>query len=70
VTRPTASVQRLTLTPREAAASLGVSRDFFDDHVLPELRVIRRGKLVLVPFSELARWVEREAAVTLEVQRH
>jgi excisionase family DNA binding protein len=57
---------RLALTPAEAATALGVSRDFFDDHILPELRVIRRGRLVLIPISELERWLEREAAVTLE----
>jgi hypothetical protein len=46
-----------------------VSRDFFDEHVLPELRVIRRGRLVLVPVAELERWVSRSAAVTLGVDR-
>jgi 5S rRNA maturation endonuclease (ribonuclease M5) len=57
-----ASVPRVALTPVEAAASIGVSRDFFDEHVKPELRVVRRGRLVLVPVEELRRWVEREAA--------
>ena len=38
---------RVALTPIEAAAALGVSRDFFDTHVKPELRVIRHGGLVL-----------------------
>jgi hypothetical protein len=28
---------RLALSPDEAAASLGVSRDFLDEHVAPEL---------------------------------
>lgn len=56
---------RLLLTPREAAASLGVSRDFFDDRVKPELRLVRRGSLVLVPVAELERWVERTAARAL-----
>jgi excisionase family DNA binding protein len=59
----------LALTPREAAASLGVSRDFFDEHVKPELRVVRRGSLVLVPVRELERWLDRSAALTLESQR-
>ena len=56
---------RLTLTPQEAAGALGVSRDFFDAHVKPDLRVIRRGRLVLVPVTELQKWVERNAAATL-----
>lgn len=64
--RLTASVPRLTLTPAEAAASLGVSRDFFDAHVKPELRVVRRGRLVLVPVRELERWAEAAAARVFE----
>jgi hypothetical protein len=45
---------------------LGVSPDFLAEHVLPELRVIRRGRLVLIPVSELERWCDRSAARTLE----
>lgn len=56
---------RLALTPREAAAAVGVSRDFFDEHIKPELRVVRRGSLVLIPVRELERWLERSAALTL-----
>ncbi|MGD0713099.1 MAG: DNA-binding protein [Gaiellaceae bacterium] len=52
---------RITLMPAEAAAALGVSRDFFDDHVKPELRVVRRGRLVLIPVRELERWAEANA---------
>ena len=55
----------MALMPAEAAASLGVSRDFFDEHVLPELRIVRRGRLVLVPVAELQRWLGVEAALTL-----
>jgi hypothetical protein len=36
--------QRLAYSPNEAATSLGVSRDFFDEHVVPELCVIRRDR--------------------------
>ncbi len=56
---------RLTLSPAEAADSLGVSRDYFDEHVKPELRVVRRGRLVLIPLRELERWVEENAAAVL-----
>jgi excisionase family DNA binding protein len=56
---------RKALSPAEAATSLGVSRDFFDEHVKPELRLIRRGRLVLVPVRELDAWVERSASRTL-----
>jgi hypothetical protein len=55
---------RLTLTPKEAAGALGLSRDSFDDHVMPDLRVIRKGRLVLVPGKELDGWVDENDART------
>ena len=57
--------ERVALTRREAADSLGVSVDHFERHILPELRVIRSGRLVLVPVAELRRWADRAAALTL-----
>jgi excisionase family DNA binding protein len=60
---------RLALTPVEAAESIGVSRDFFDRHVAPELRLVRRGRKVLVPIAELERWLAESAALTLEAER-
>jgi hypothetical protein len=56
---------RLALSPGEAARALGVSRDFFDGHVLPELRVVRRGRRRLVPLRELERWLDEEASMAL-----
>jgi excisionase family DNA binding protein len=53
----------------EAAAALSVSRDFFDQHIRHELRVIRRGRKILVSVRELERWLEQNAAQTLEVDR-
>lgn len=42
---------------------LGVSRDYFDEHIKPELRIVRDGaRMVLIPVAELVRWVERNAA--------
>lgn len=46
------SIPRIALTPTEAAAAIGVGPDFFDAHVAPELRLIRRGRKRLVPVSE------------------
>jgi hypothetical protein len=61
--RANRDLRRVTVMPNEAAAMLGVSRDFFDEHVKPELRVIRRGrKMILIPVAELERWVEQSAA--------
>lgn len=57
------ALPRLSISPREAAQMLGVSRDFFDEHVKPELRIIRRGsKTILIPVAELERWVDESAA--------
>ena len=59
--RPT--LPRLSISPREAAQMLGVSRDFFDEHIKPELRIVRRGsKTILIPVAELERWLEKSAA--------
>jgi excisionase family DNA binding protein len=58
----TGGIPRLALSPAEAAASLGCSRDYFDERVAPELRVVRRGRRVLVPIAELERWLDRNAA--------
>jgi excisionase family DNA binding protein len=53
---------RLALSPDEAAVVLGVSRDYLDQHILPELRIVRRGRRILIPRSELERWLDRSAA--------
>jgi hypothetical protein len=62
-------VDRLALSPTEAAAALGVSRDFFDEHVGPELRWVRRGRLKLVATAEVARWLEHAGELTLPAGR-
>lgn len=57
---------RLAYTKPEAAVALGVSVDTLERHVMAELRVVRRGRLVLIPVPELERWLQRNAARTLE----
>ena len=59
-------LKRLALSPEEAAKVLGISRDSFDRYVKPEVRLVRRGRLVLVPTAELERWLYRSAALTLD----
>lgn len=55
-------VPRVALrVPEEAAAALGVSPDFFDQHVRHEVKLIRRGRLVLVSLRELERWATEHA---------
>jgi excisionase family DNA binding protein len=56
---------RLALRPDEAARAVGVSRSFFFEIILPELRVIRRGRVRLIPVSELQRWLDANASRAL-----
>jgi hypothetical protein len=67
VKRPLQPVPRLLLTRQEAAAALGMSLNHFARHVQPELRVVPSGQLVLIPVSELERWVQRHARLLVEV---
>jgi len=61
-----ARVPRLALSKAEAAQAIGVSVDYLEEHVLPELRVVRRGRRRLIPVPELERWLEPSAALTLD----
>jgi hypothetical protein len=56
-----APIPRIALTRAEAAAALGMSLDSFERHAQPELRLVRRGRMRLVPVGELERWLERNA---------
>lgn len=58
------AVVSMTLTQRDAAEELGVSYSYFKEHVLRELKVIRRGRRTLIPRTELERWVEESATAT------
>ena len=58
----TGAVPRLALTRSEAAEALGMSLDSFERHVQSHVRLVRRGKLRLVPVRELERWLEASAA--------
>jgi len=61
----TSAVPRVALTREEAAAAIGMSLDSFERHVQPELRLIRRGKIRLVPITELQRWADGAAERTV-----
>jgi hypothetical protein len=54
-------VTRLALSKSEAAEAIGCSVDFLEEHIWPELKIVRRGWLVFVAVTELQRWLEREA---------
>ena len=64
--RPVAAVPRLGLSPDEAAASIGVSRDLFDAEVRPELRVVRVGRRVVIPVREVEKFLAENAARALD----
>ena len=51
-------VERLALSPDEAAAALGVSRYYLDEHIAHELRWVRRGRRKFVALNELERWLD------------
>lgn len=59
-------VPRLALSIAEACEALGVSWDFWREHVEPSVRLVRRGRRKLVPIAELERWLEREAEAVLD----
>ena len=65
----TPPVVRLALTRAEAAASLGISIDSFERFIQPEVKLVRRGRVRLVPVAELEKWVRENAALTLERDR-
>lgn len=55
------AVPRLALRRSEAAEAIGVSLDFFEQHVQPEIAVVHVGRLLLVPTPELEAWLRRNA---------
>jgi len=50
----------------EAPAAIGVSHDFFQEHVASELKWVRRGRKKLVSVRELERWLDENGARVLE----
>jgi hypothetical protein len=66
VERPVEPIPRVALRGGEAASAFGVSQDHFTNHIAPELRWIRRGRLKLVPTDELRDWARRNAERVVE----
>ena len=62
---PLIAIRPIALSKPEAAAALSMSVDSLERHVLPDLRVIRRGRLVLIAVAELERWANDNAERTL-----
>jgi hypothetical protein len=60
-----APIPRLALSREEAAAALGMSLDSFERHVQPTMRLVRLGRMRLVPVRELERWLDEHAERTV-----
>jgi hypothetical protein len=65
VNRITISTPPIAVSRETAAEMVGMSIDSFERYVQPEVKIIRRGKLRLVPVEELRRWAESNAERTL-----
>lgn len=64
-----AGVARIGLTVDEAAAAIGVSRDHFERHVKPGIRIVYLGSRIIVPVKELEKWVDRQAVALAAPRR-
>ena len=51
----------VAVTREQAAAMLGMGLTSFESYVQPHIRIIRRGKLRLVPVKELEQWCDENA---------
>jgi hypothetical protein len=57
---------RLALDVAEACEALGVSWDFWQQHVAAEVRMVRRGRRKLVPVRALEAWLDENAHAILD----
>ena len=57
------SPPRLGLTIEEAAEAVGMSESSFKRHVQPDLRIVRRGSLRIIPLPEIERWLAENATL-------
>jgi excisionase family DNA binding protein len=60
------TVERVAYTLEEAADALGMSKDSFERHVKPTIRMVRLGRMIRIPRRELERWCEENAHLTLD----
>lgn len=57
---------RLALSVQEARDAIGVSHDFWLEHVAPEVRIVRRGRRKLIAVDELVRWLDENSERALD----
>lgn len=56
-----APVPRLALGVIEACEALGVSEDFWRQHIEYEVRIVRRGRRKVIAVTELQRWLDENS---------
>jgi hypothetical protein len=60
------NLPRLAFTATEAPIVLGVSWDYFRQHIAGDLRWVRRGRKKIVSARELQDWLDRNAERVFE----
>ena len=62
---PVGPVPRVALTIEDAAVAIGMSKRSFERHVMPDIRIIRIGRIRLIAITELERWANTTAEKVL-----
>jgi excisionase family DNA binding protein len=65
-TKQTTRAPTLALSVEEACAALGVSWDFWNEHVASEIRIVRLGRRKLIAVTELQRFLDEHGEHVLE----
>ncbi len=66
--KPSNPAPTLAMTPARAAESISVGIDFFQEHVLPDLPVVRRGAKTLIATTAIERWLVESAEPPMSTQ--
>ena len=67
--RQPAEPQPLAVDVNGACRLLGVSWDYWAEHVASEVRIVRKGRRKLVPIAELERWLAENSTAVLDRTR-
>lgn len=56
----------LALSIEDCTVALGCGWDFFNEHVAPDLKIVRRGRRKLIAVTELQRWLDEHGERVLD----
>lgn len=59
------SARPLAVDVDGACRALGVSWDYWKEHIAPDVAIVRRGRRKLIPVAELERWLNENAIAAL-----